>query len=373
MRRFPNVALRALERRRPKSEGHLPTFTHRVPGGRGDSYALVLRASIEVPQAGEYRFFTASDDGSRLYVGGRQIVDNDGQHGVVEKSGAVALPAGWHEIVVTYYDNGGADALRVSWQGPGFDKREVRPSMPRVDTEAELRAAAVEAVSHVPGHAAEKYADFARLIRAREQEGPAIRSMLRLPRDAWLAEDAGALAAELVEIAAATPVPLRDTPAYERTVELGQELAAALPEDRADALRAELSELKLLVIRIRAVPEQMVYDKKQFTVVAGKPVRIVFENPDNMMHNLLIVAPGSIREVGLLAEKMGEPGLDKHYRPDSDKILWATDLIDRGESVILDFVAPTEPGDYGYVCTFPGHWSIMNGTMRVVAPPTKVR
>jgi len=40
--------------------------------------------------------------------------------------------------------------------------------------------------------------------------------------------------------------------------------------------------------------------------------------------------------------------------------------VNPGESFTLEFSAPEEPGDYPYVCTFPGHWRGMNGTMRVV-------
>jgi hypothetical protein len=51
-----------------------------------------------------------------------------------------------------------------------------------------------------------------------------------------------------------------------------------------------------------------------------------------------------------------------------DNQLWrmhATRMLAQGEEQVLEFVAPEEPGDYPYVCTFPGHWRVMNGLMKV--------
>ena len=76
--------------------------------------------------------------------------------------------------------------------------------------------------------------------------------------------------------------------------------------------------------------------------------------------------PGAVEEIGRAAESMGMRGERLQFRPSSNKILQATNLISYGESVTLDFVAPEEPGDYGFLCTYPTHWLTMNGIMRVV-------
>ena len=73
-------------------------------------------------------------------------------------------------------------------------------------------------------------------------------------------------------------------------------------------------------------------------------------------------------DITMMAERMGIIGERRHFRPASDKILYATNLIKLGEAATLDFVAPTELGDYGYLCTYPAHWRLMQGIMRVVAP-----
>jgi putative heme-binding domain-containing protein len=85
-----------------------------------------------------------------------------------------------------------------------------------------------------------------------------------------------------------------------------------------------------------------------------------------MPHNLVITAPGAMIEVGQLAEKMGPGGQAKDFIPDTPKILFSTRLLLPGQFAKLQFTAPTKVGAYPYVCTFPGHYLIMNGVMNVV-------
>jgi azurin len=110
----------------------------------------------------------------------------------------------------------------------------------------------------------------------------------------------------------------------------------------------------------------MLYDKKTFTVTAGKPVKIIFSNPDKMPHNLLIVKPGTSQKVGILAAQLGEKGFKMEWRPESKDILHGTTMVNPNETATFTFTAPTKPGDYEYVCTFPGHWILMRGVMKVV-------
>ena len=86
-----------------------------------------MRGFVSVPRAGVYTFYTASDDGSRLYIGDVEVVDNDGLHSMRERSGKVALKAGFHSILVTVFEAGGNDALEIRYQGPGIE-RQLIPS-----------------------------------------------------------------------------------------------------------------------------------------------------------------------------------------------------------------------------------------------------
>jgi uncharacterized protein len=123
----------------------------------------------------------------------------------------------------------------------------------------------------------------------------------------------------------------------------------------------------VIEIRLKTVRDIMSYDQKTFTVVAGKPVVLTFENPDEMQHNLVIGQVGSLDIIGAAADKMitAKDGADKNYVPAMPQILAATPLVMPGQTYRLTFTAPTTPGDYPFICTFPGHWRIMNGVMQV--------
>ncbi|HNR07819.1 MAG TPA: ThuA domain-containing protein [Saprospiraceae bacterium] len=125
-----------------------------------------------------------------------------------------------------------------------------------------------------------------------------------------------------------------------------------------------------ILIHLKTIKNEMKYDQKTFSVEAGKPVEIVFENPDFMQHNLLITQIGSLETVGKAADKLAaDPqGAERQYVPDLPEVLFSTKLVNPQETVKLKFIAPEKPGDYPYVCTFPGHWLIMNGIMKVKAP-----
>jgi uncharacterized protein len=112
----------------------------------------------------------------------------------------------------------------------------------------------------------------------------------------------------------------------------------------------------------------MKFDIKEFTVKAGQTVEITFENPDAMQHNLVIVKPKMMEKVGNLADKMmmDEHGADKNYVPSVSEVLFSTPLVNPDTNFKLTFKAPATPGIYPYVCTFPGHWRLMNGSMKVI-------
>jgi uncharacterized protein len=123
------------------------------------------------------------------------------------------------------------------------------------------------------------------------------------------------------------------------------------------------------VIKIKVIKNEMKYDLKSFTVEAGKPVEIIFENPDFMQHNLVITQAGELETVGRAADKLAadSKGAEKNYVPEIPEVLYATKLVNPQQTVSLKFIAPAKAGNYPFVCTFPGHWSLMNGMMKVVS------
>ena len=97
----------------------------------------------------------------------------------------------------------------------------------------------------------------------------------------------------------------------------------------------------------------------------GQQVKLVFENTAKspaMQHNVVFVADeGSINRVGQAAMSAA----DTEYIPEDDAIIAYTPLAQPGETVEVTFTAPEEPGDYPYICTFPGHYMMMQGVMTV--------
>ena len=124
------------------------------------------------------------------------------------------------------------------------------------------------------------------------------------------------------------------------------------------------------ILRIQAAPE-LQFAPKRLEVNAGAQVKLIFSNPDVMLHNWLLGKPGSAEEIGEFADKMASTadGFQKGYIPESDKILLSSKLLSPNESQEIEFQAPDQPGDYPYLCTFPGHWRMMQGILTVKAAP----
>jgi alpha-L-fucosidase len=92
---------------------------------RDDLWTLRFDGFVSVPKTGPYRFFVRSDDGSRLWIGDELVVDNDGLHSSLEKSGVIALEAGLHPIRVAMFEQTGGEELVVSWEAPGLAKQQI--------------------------------------------------------------------------------------------------------------------------------------------------------------------------------------------------------------------------------------------------------
>ncbi|MEH6681983.1 MAG: PA14 domain-containing protein [Sediminicola sp.] len=101
------------------------TLQNSVDPGDADSFALRYKGYIQISTAGSYTFFTSSDDGSKLYIDGTEIVNNDGDHGTQERSGTTTLSTGLHQITVLFYENGGGQVLETRYQGPSIAKQTI--------------------------------------------------------------------------------------------------------------------------------------------------------------------------------------------------------------------------------------------------------
>ena len=109
------------------------------------------------------------------------------------------------------------------------------------------------------------------------------------------------------------------------------------------------------------------YVQKKLTAKAGERLSIHFKNPDVVPHNWLLAKPGSLQRLGDQCNLMitDPKGLAKHYVPDSDDVIAYTDMTNPKGEFTIHITAPKEPGEYPYLCTFPGHWMVMNGVLVV--------
>lgn len=115
---------------KPVSKGKMLEITpDEIKNKVGENTAVVFQGFINLKQDGLYTFSTLSDDGSKLYIDGNQIVDNDGDHGVQERQGAVTLTKGKHSIKVEYFNAGGGYFLNCLISGPGIPRQFIAPDM----------------------------------------------------------------------------------------------------------------------------------------------------------------------------------------------------------------------------------------------------
>jgi PA14 domain-containing protein len=93
--------------------------------GLKDFFYVRWMGVLRVPKDGRYRFYTESDDGSRLYVGGKLVVDNGGLHGMHEESAELDLKAGDVEIKIDFFDNTGDAGCRARWESEDISKEVI--------------------------------------------------------------------------------------------------------------------------------------------------------------------------------------------------------------------------------------------------------
>jgi hypothetical protein len=92
---------------------------------RQDYYSVQFRGYVNISETGVYTFYTVSDDGSQLYIGDEKVVDNDGCHGDLERSGDRALAVGRHAFTLNYFQNSSGKTLQVYIKGPHVEKQLV--------------------------------------------------------------------------------------------------------------------------------------------------------------------------------------------------------------------------------------------------------
>ncbi len=265
-----------------------------------------------------------------------------------------------------------ADLVRaIPWLRPPAQRAPFYPRLEpllRQPDPAELRQAAMLTLVTIPGHDTATFAALAALAQAGAERATAINALERIPKSSWPTNNLAPLLASLVQYLQQLPPSARTETDGLEAFQCANDLAARLPLDQARAATRTLRALGVRVEVLHTVYEQMRYDRQLLVAEAGQPLVVILENDDAMPHNLTIVTPGALEEIGTTAEKMApEPDAQgRLYVPASPKVLAATRMLDPGQTAKLSLEAPAQPGDYQYLCTYPGHSRRMTGTLAVV-------
>lgn len=121
------------------------------------------------------------------------------------------------------------------------------------------------------------------------------------------------------------------------------------------------------VFHVKTLTAQMKYDVTKISVAPGTPVKIVFDNGDDLPHNMVFLKPGT-DGVALSMKQMEKPdeGVKRNWLPDDPSIWLHSSMLNPHQSETLTFTAPEKKGDYPWVCTFPGHALTMRGSLKVM-------
>jgi alpha-L-fucosidase len=97
------------------------------PGANEEYYGLRLRGFLEVPETALYAFRLTSDDGSRLWIDGREVIDHDGLHGAESKRGVAPLTRGHHAIEIRWFNKTASAALDLEMAKVGEELARIEP------------------------------------------------------------------------------------------------------------------------------------------------------------------------------------------------------------------------------------------------------
>ena len=118
------LAQSILDKLEPAARGTGPAFDLGL-ARRGFNYAFTFTGFFKLDRDADCSFALASDDGARLFIDGKLVVDNDGDHPVQTRQGKASLAAGTHKVLVTYYQGRGLADLVVEIDAPGLGRRNL--------------------------------------------------------------------------------------------------------------------------------------------------------------------------------------------------------------------------------------------------------
>ncbi|MEX2592378.1 MAG: PVC-type heme-binding CxxCH protein [Anditalea sp.] len=234
----------------------------------------------------------------------------------------------------------------------------------------DLKISAIAALPYMDGQTRETVPLLSGLITPQGNYSEhATKSLLGISEDQLKMVPLDPLKNNIIKVINSVPEQDRAQFLSKDLVKLGHKVAALLPNEERKGFLELVTNAETTVIEMGTLPGKMDFSIKNFTITAGQSVEIIFSNPDDMPHNMLILKPESLEKVGEMADNMAKApdGYEKQFIPDTDLVLFSTPLINSNQTFSLKFVAPDQEGEFPYACTFPGHWRTMNGVMKVTS------
>jgi cytochrome c553 len=228
---------------KPKATGTVSGFDLGA-ARRDNDYAIRFDAFLKIDREETYSFSLMSDDGSKLIIDGKTVIDNDGVHAPTTKHGQAKLGKGIHKVTVSFFQVGGGAELELSLGSRGVGRYNlgdlVASSADAFDKKPEPKIADPDALEIEPALVAKGKALFASLgcanCHTMNDQGKAIASTRMAPALTKLKSDAGCLAVK----------PSKSVPAYGLNDVQRKAIAAALkapapPKNSAGTLTATLT------------------------------------------------------------------------------------------------------------------------------------
>ncbi len=243
-------------------------------------------------------------------------------------------------------------------------KSYLDPAQKALSSSRTMQEAALFCLGHIPEHDVKIFTILAKHLQNPNLAAAAAEAALARPKEGWPPQESAALLHTHLSTLEATPVEKRGSLSFK----LASKLLTAIATLRkaSDALD-KIRSLKLLPVEISTVPDQLRFNKTSIRLPANTPVELRLDNPDVIQHNLVLCAPGSLEKVGSAVDKiLADPeSIDRDWIPDLPEVLHATPMANPYQEVALRFLTPSKPGSYPFLCTVPGHWRIMRGTIIV--------
>ena len=245
----------------------------------------------------------------------------------------------------------------------------LKPAQKALSFSQAAQEAALFCLGRIPGNDVKIFTILAKHVLNPNLTAAAAEAILARPQEIWPAEGAAVLLDAHLPTLEATPVEKRGSASFQ----IASELLATIATIRKvpDAV-AQIRSLQLVPVEIATVPDQLRFNQTSIRVPANTPVELRLDNPDVIQHNLVLCAPDSLEKVGLVVDNiLADPkAIDRDWIPDLPEVLHATPMANPHQEVVLRFLTPKNPGSYPFLCTVPGHWRIMQGTMIVGASKT---